>query len=223
MNWLTVLLEPAKMVFSRIGLFIVNVLLVVIILIIGMIFSTFIKNIIVKFLRMLKIDVYSEQLGLDAIFEKGGIKYSLSELIGVISYWSVILVTAVVALTSVGIITPSVLDSIVVYVPNVIVAIFILICGMFVATFLKNVVLAAANNAGLAYSSLIAKITEVAVVVFAVLMTLEQLKIGVKVSEITLSIILGSLGLAFALSFGLGCKDLVGRWMNEFVDRMKKK
>jgi len=34
---------------------------------------------------------------------------------------------------------------------------------------------------------------------------------------------LGSLGLGLALAFGLGCKDLIGKSVAEFLDKIKKK
>jgi hypothetical protein len=44
-----------------------------------------------------------------------------------------------------------------------------------------------------------------------------------RVTELTVGIILGSLGLALALSFGLGCKDIAGKFIAELVENLKKK
>jgi len=223
-SWQVVLLEPARTVLAQIGQFLVNVLLVIVILIVGWIISKIIRGIITKALRAVKLDDLSDRIALDTLLEKGGITYSLSELIGVICYWLALLVTFMVAINAVGLtIAADLLNKVVLYIPNVIAAIFILILGMFVATLLKNIVQTAANNAGLSQSRLLSKIVEVIIAAFAIFVALEQLKIGIRITELTLSIILGAVGLGLALAFGLGCKDIAGKYVDDLIDKLKKK
>lgn len=222
--WQGVLLEPARVFLAQIGQFLVNVLLVLIILTLGLIISRIIKTIVTNGLKTARLDSLSGRIGLDSLFEKGGITYSLSELIGVICYWLVLLVSFMVAINAVGLtIAAELLNKVVLYIPNVIAAIFILIVGMFVATLLRNIVQAAATNAGLSQVKLLSKVVEVIVITFVTFVALEQLNIGIRITELTLSIILGSLGLAIALAFGLGCKDIAGRAVSDLIEKLKKK
>ncbi len=223
-NWQVVLLEPATTILSQVGHFLTNALLVVIIMIIGWVLSKTIKSVVTKALRALKIDEISDRIELDNLLAKGGIEYSLSELIGVICYWLGILVTFVIAINAIGLtIAADLLNRIVLYVPNVIAAIFIIILGMFVATILKNIVQTAASNAGISQEKLLGKMVEVVVMVFTLAIALEQLNIGAKLIELTVSILLASLGLGIALAFGLGCKDAAGKFVNDLVDKIKTK
>jgi len=223
-NWQVVLLEPAKTVLSQISQFLVNVLLVVIILIIGWIIAKIIKTLVTKLLRGIKVDQLSDQINLDSILAKGGISYSLSELIGVICYWLALLVTFVVAVNAIGLtVAADLLNRVVLYVPNIIAAVFILILGMFVATLLSNIVKTAANNAGLSQAKLLGKVVEVAVIIFAVAITLEQLGIAAKIIELTITVLLASLGLSVALAFGLGCKDIAARFISDLIENLKSK
>lgn len=224
-SWQIVMLEPARSVLAQISLFLVNTLLVLIILFLGWLIAKVVKTLVIKGLQAIKIvERVSELIELDSLLEKGGITYSVSELIGVICYWSILLVTFVVALNAIGLtVAAGLLDKVVMYIPNVIAAIFILVMGMFVAALLRNIVQAAANNAGLSQTKLLSKVVEVAVMVFAIIVALEQLNVGIRVTELTLSIILGSIGLAAALAFGLGCKDIAGRLINDLVEKLKKK
>jgi len=223
-NWQVVLLEPAKIVLSQISQFLVNVLLVVIILVIGWIIAKIIKTLVTKLLRAIKLDQLSDRIDLDTILAKGGISYSLSELIGVMCYWLALLITFVVAVNAIGLtVAADLLNRIVLYVPNIIAAVFILILGMFVATLLSNIVKTAANNAGVSQAKLLGKIVEVVVIIFAVAITLEQLGIAAKIIELTISIILASLGLSVALAFGLGCKDIAARFISDLIDSIKSK
>ncbi len=223
-NWLVVLLEPAKSVVSQISQFLVSVLLVIIILIVGWVISKLIKTLVVRVLQAIRLDEISDRIELDSILAKGGIKYTLSELIGVVCYWLALLVTFVIAINAVGLtVAADLLNKVILYVPNIIAAIFILILGIFVATLLSNIIQTAAMNAGLSQAKLLGKISEVVVIVFAILITLEQLGIGAKLIEITTGIVLGSLGLGVALAFGLGCRDLAEKFTAELIDKVRSK
>ena len=223
-SWQIVLLEPARTVLGQIGQFVVNIMLVLIILIIGWVISKLIRTIVTKGLRAVKLDELSDRIGLEAVLEKGGISFSLSELIGVICYWLALLVTFMVAINSIGLtIAADLLNKVVLYIPNVIAAIFILILGMFAATILRNIVLTAANNAGLGQGKILGKVVEIIIILFAIFVALEQLNIGIRITELTLAIVLGSIGLGLALAFGLGCRDIAGKFVSEFADKLKKK
>ena len=223
-SWQIVLLEPARTVLGQIGQFLVNISLVLIILVVGWLISKVIRSVVTKSLRSIKVDELSDRIELDAMLEKGGITYSLSELIGVICYWLALLVTFMVAVNSIGLtIAAELLNKVVLYIPNVIAAIFILILGMFISTLLKNIVQTAATNAGVSQVKFLSKVVEVIVMLFAVFVALEQLNIGIRITELTLSIVLGTVGLGLALAFGLGCKDIAGRYVGDLIDKLKKK
>ena len=223
-SWQIVLLEPARTVLAQISQFVVNVLLVLIILVIGWLVSKAIKAVVVKGLREVKLDELSDRIELESLLEKGGISYSLSELIGVVCYWLALLVTFMVAINAIGLtIAAELLNKVVLYIPNVIAAVFILILGMFAATILKNIVYTAATNSGITQGKILSNAVEIVIIVFAILVSLEQLNVGIRITELTLSIVLASIGLAFGLAFGLGCKELAGKMMSEFVDKLKKK
>ncbi len=223
-SWQVVLLEPARTVLAQIGQFLVNILLVIVILIIGWVISKIIRSIVLKALRLIKVDDLSDRIELDALLEKGGITYSLSELLSGICYWLAMLVTFLVAINTVCLtVAADLLNKILLYIPNVIAAIFILILGMFAATLLKNLVQTAANNAGLSQSKLLSKTVEVIIAAFVVFVALEQLGIGIRITELTLSIVLGSVGLGLALAFGLGCKDIAGKYIDDVIDKLKKR
>jgi hypothetical protein len=223
-SWQIVLLEPARTVLAQIGQFLINGLLVIIILIIGWVLSRLVRTIVTKGLRMIKLDELSERIELDSLLEKGGISYSLSELVGIVCYWLAILIAFMVAINAVGLtIAADLLNKVVLYIPNVIAAMFILILGMFIATLLRNIIQTAANNAGLAQGKLLSKIAVIIVNTFAVFVALEQLEIGIRVTQLTLNILLGSVGLGLALAFGLGCKDIAAKVVSDFLEKTKSK
>jgi hypothetical protein len=223
-GWQLIFVEPAKTVVAQIGQFLINILLVLVILIIGWIISKMIKLLAIKLLKAIKIDELADRIELDSMLAKGGISYSLSELIGVIIYWLGLLITFVVAVNAIGLtVAADLLNRIVLYVPNIIAAVFILVLGMFIATMLKNIVQTAATNAGLSQAKFLAKLVEAVVIVFAVIITLEQLGIATRIIELMISIVLASLGLGLALAFGFGCQDLAKKFLNDSIEKLKSK
>ncbi len=218
-----ILVSPTKLVLAQIGQFVASLLLVAILLLIGWLVSESVKIGVNKILKVLKFDELSHRIELDAVLSKGGITASLSDLISGICYWLALLITFVVTLNAVGLtVAADLLQKVVLFVPNIIAAVFILIVGMFAATILRNIVKTAASNAGIAQANFVSNITEVVVVVFTVAIALEQLQIGAQIVKLVITIVLGSLGLGFALAFGLGCKDIVGSSVKEFLNKLTK-
>lgn len=221
-------LSPAKALLVRFAGIAISAFKVIIVLIIGWVIAKMIKRVVVKFLKTLKVDDFSERINLNNLLLKGGITATVSELIGIICYWILILVTLLLAVNAVGLTqSAALLERVILYVPHVIAAIFILIVGMFFATVLNNMVKTAANNAGITQSPLLGKIVQIVVMAFTVAVSLEQLKIATLTISSTVSIIvgvvLGSLGLGFALAFGLGCKGIVAKYVEEFIENIKSK
>lgn len=217
------LIDPMRAVGAQVGFLLINLLVVVLILIVGWLVAKLVKLAIAKVGKMIKLDELSGRIELDDLLAKGGVSYSLSELIGVVFYWIVLLITFVIAFNAVGLtVVADLLQKITLFVPNIIVAILVLIVGMFVASLMRNVVKTTATNAGISHANLLSKITEVVIMIFAVAMALEQVQIGARIVELAVSIVLASFGLGFALAFGLGCKDIVGKAVAGFLEKVKK-
>jgi hypothetical protein len=110
-------------------------------------------------------------------------------------------------------------QTVVSYLPNVIAAVFILVLGIFAAAFLSSTVRTAASNAGILQAHLLGQFTQTVVVISAAVGALQQLRIPF-FGEVFL-IILGGISLGCALAFGLGCKDLAGRYVADIVEQIQ--
>jgi len=94
---------------------------------------------------------------------------------------------------------------------------------MFFASFVNSAIQTAAANAGVEYAGLFGRIAQVVIVVFAVVVSLRQLNIDIRSIDNAMTIILASLGLAFALAFGLGCKDIAAKHAQDFIEKFKSR
>jgi hypothetical protein len=95
------------------------------------------------------------------------------------------------------------------YIPNVLGAALVLFVGSVIARFLGRSVLIGAVNLNLQYARFLSVGVKWLVVVLAVAMALEHLRIAPGIVELAFGILFGGIVFALALAVGLGSKDLV--------------
>ena len=224
MDWNVVVIDPVREMLSRVAVFLPTLIGVLVILIVGWIIAGILKSMVVKVLKLIQLDTASEKSGLGDVLRRGGIKQTVAELIGVLIYWLVMLLVFMTALNALGMtVAAALLDKVILYIPNVIAAIFIMALGIFFASMIGTIVRTASGNAGISQAKFLGQLTQVVIMVFTVVVTLEQLNIAATVLTFALNIILGSIGLAMALAVGIGSKDIAGKLMQELVDKIKGK
>lgn len=97
------------------------------------------------------------------------------------------------------------------YIPNIIGAILVLLVGAIVARFLGRSVLIGAVNMNLQHARLLSVGVKWLVIVLAVAMALDHLRIAPGIVELAFGILFGGIVLSLSLAVGLGSKDLVSK------------
>lgn len=224
MDWNAVVMEPVKEMLVRIAGFLPVLLGVLVILIVGWIVAGILRNVVIKVLKLIQLDTASEKSGLGDVLRRGGIRQTLSELIGVLIYWLVMLMVFMTALNALGMtVAASLLDKVILYIPNVIAAVFIMALGIFFSSMVGTIVRTAASNAGITQAKFLGQFTQTIIMIFTAIITLEQLNIASSVLTFAINIILASLGLGMAIAIGLGSKDIAGKMVQDFVSKVKGK
>lgn len=95
------------------------------------------------------------------------------------------------------------------YIPNIVGALFVLLVGNIVARFLARSVLIRAVNMNFQYGLLLSEGVKWMVIVLAVAMALEHLRIAAGIVELAFGILFGGIVFALALAIGLGSKELL--------------
>ncbi|MBI4335167.1 MAG: hypothetical protein HY589_00755 [Candidatus Omnitrophica bacterium] len=219
---MTPIREPIVAMGLKIWSYVPNVIAAALILLVGLFVSKIAAAVIGKILKISKLDVAAEKFGLAKVLKAGEIKPTLSEIIEGLVYWSLILIVAATAAQALKFSAATdLITRLIAYIPNIISAILVLAIGIFLASILGSIVSTASKNAGLKRANLLTQTVKVALMVFAVAMALEQLQIGKTIVTQVVSILLISIGAGIAIAFGLGCKDLVGKWVKDFTDSFK--
>ena len=215
-------IAPLQTAINQLLTFAPSILGALLILLIGGIIARVLEQVIVRGLKLIALDKIADQLQINAILSKGGVRRKLSELIGAIIYWIVMLAFVMTALNALNLtVAAQLFQQIVGFLPNVIAAVFIVIVGAFAAAFLAATVRTAASNSGILQSHLLGQAVQTIVIVFTLVAALQQLQIQF-VGEVFM-IILSGLSFGVALAFGLGCKDIAGKWVKDLIDELQSR
>jgi len=201
---------------------IVNILLnlgaIIIILVAGWLIAGILGGFAKRILRIINIDSLLMSFSMKERMEKSGMKISLAEIGGEFVKWAIILLALIAATESVGLTqVAQFLNQILSYVPNIIVAVIILVIGMLIADFAYRVAKSSLHIAGLASPELIGSAVRWVVIIFAVLMALDQLGLRLEFIKIFLMGVVAMFALAGGIAFGLGGKDLA----KEMLEKMR--
>ncbi|MEW6600501.1 MAG: hypothetical protein AB1499_05975 [Nitrospirota bacterium] len=212
------LIEPLEKFLEKIIEFLPNLLMSIVILFIGFVAGFILRMIFLKIFRAVNIDTISERSGAVEMLKKGGMKEPVSELLSGLIGWITVVIFAGISLSSLQMPTvDKLLESFLLYIPNLFIACLILMIGYLLGNFLSRAALIAAVNAGIKVSGLIARFVKFTVLVLALTMALEQLGIGKETVLIAFAIIFGGIVLAFAVSFGLGGRDIAREYLEKKI------
>jgi mechanosensitive ion channel-like protein len=126
-----------------------------------------------------------------------------SGVIGTIVFWSLFALAIMLAVSALGVEALSdFMSAVVAYLPNVIAALLILLVAIAVAGAVGGI--AQRLMGGTMLGRIVQTVVPTLVMTIALFMALVQLKIATEIVVATYVIVLGSIGLGFALAFGLG-------------------
>jgi len=212
-----VLLEPLRAVLTEMGIFLPRLAVALVVVIIGWGLAKLVRFTLVRALRAINFNVLTERAGVDRFLAQGGIEIDAVEIFGLVFYWTVILLALIVAFNSLGLdYITDLLTRVALFVPRLIVAMLILVFGAYFGRFMGNTVTAWCRGAGMQDAELLGGLAHYAIVVFVVLIVLDQMQVGGDIIRQSFLIVLGGVVLALALAFGLGgqrwAADLLERW-----------
>ena len=221
-DWETTVVQPVGQMWSSVLGTLPMLISVVLILLVGWMVASLIQKVITRFLKLARLDTVSEKVGIANILTKGDINYTLSEIIGVLIYWLLMLVVFLMAVNALQLtVAAELLNQVILYVPNVIASVFILVLGIFFASIIANTVRTTAANAGIQQARSLGQFTQVIIVLFTIIESLNQLKIDTSVIQFVIQASLAAIALGVGLAIGLGCQGLAGKYVAQLIDSFK--
>jgi hypothetical protein len=193
---------------------ILNLLLALFILLLGFLVARLLGWLSVNLLKIIKLDKGLKTIGFNNLLEKGEIKKTPAELVGDLIYWAFIFITVIGLAYYFGLPIDLALTHVFSYLGLVFLAAIILGMGLFLASLLAGIVKLIALIFGIEGARPLARVIYYLVIIFAFLTALAQLGVKVEVIGEKLDVIVGAIGLAAAIAFGLGCKDMAADFLH---------
>ena len=176
--------------------------------------------IIRKVLSKTSIDKLSEKLSETEIFGDTTINIVLTKVILGIVKWSLILIFVLAGSSIFGLDTVAEgIKSFIAYLPRLITALAIFVAGIYIGTIVKKAILSMFKSLEVSGGNLVGNIVFYLIVVFLTITALDQAGIDTSAIKSNLSLILGSVLLAFTIAFGLGSRDVIQRLLFGFYTR----
>ncbi len=185
-------------------------------LLVGIIIAAFLKQILNELFRFFKVETYLAKYGVPE--SKDGAQWST--IIAEIARWFVIVAFLIPTADVWGLGRfASVLDGLLSYLPNVFVAVLLLLVGFVVSRLVHDLVLASVRGLSKESAKSVALVARYAVIIFVLLVVLNQLGIATDLIRILFSGIIAMLAIAGGLAFGLGGKDAA----KETIEKLRKR
>jgi len=201
--------DSLRSVFS----FVPELIAALIVILLGVLIGWALKTVVVKALRFIKVKPYTDAIGLNKVFKT---REDVVELVGDLVKWIVIIVFLIPALTIIGLgDIGEIVRSIVAYLPQVVVAAVIILVGAVLADLASRAVEAGAQTIGAKTAAVVADITRWSIIVFTILVALNELGIASAIINTLLTGFVALIAIAGGLAFGLGgqgaAKDAIER------------
>ncbi|MFN2432877.1 MAG: mechanosensitive ion channel [Gemmatimonadota bacterium] len=214
--------DELERMLANIVAFLPELLGAILILVIGYFVAKLLEKATDALLEKLRFDEALSRGGVNSALERTGTKLDPSSVVARLVFWIVLLVAILMAANVLGLTAVAdMFERLVTYIPNVIVAVLILTLGMILGEFVKDLVAASVGSVG--GGMVLAKIAKIAILVLAVFMALDQLRIAPDIIDTAFTLLLGAIALAAALAFGLGGREVAGEYLRQWTDKGRQK
>lgn len=223
MNWmLTTAADSIRAMFIRVGMELPRLGVAIVIFVLGWLLARAAQWAVVKGLKTVGFDGFAEKMRINEFLRRGEIHLQISDLVGFAVYWLIVLAFLLAVLDLLGMsVAAELLERVLAYVPQVIAGILVLVLGLFFATLVSGVVQTAAANAGVTQAKALGQIARIVVIIFASAVALEKF-LSSTIIQTTFNTVVMAFAFGAALAFGLGCKDLAGRAVQDFVNKLNE-
>jgi hypothetical protein len=188
----------------------------------GMFLARALRTLTERLLDRAHLDEYTSKVGINEVLARLGLGKSPSFVLSFLIYWFVLCVFIVSAANAVNMtVVSDLLERFVLFLPQLIASLLILFGGLLFARFLSQVVVNAAAANAIRGGVLLSEAAYIVVVVFSAMTAMEQLGVKMTLISAAFQIVLGSAGLAAAIAFGLGGKDVAGELLRDLLSRKR--
>ena len=191
-----------------------------IILVAGYTFARFAAMIVRRLLQAVGFNRLCEKMGLVQLLSRINVEKEPSYILGRVVFWVLLLASLLLASDYLGFERLSAaIQSFVQYLPRIFVALIILSIGLFVASFVRDAVRASVGGLSPGHANVLGQTAYVSIGVIAAALAIDQLELETQLLTIALGVAITAAGIAAALAFGLGSRDVTSNVLAGFYLR----
>ncbi|WP_075341100.1 mechanosensitive ion channel family protein [Tenacibaculum agarivorans] len=214
------LMEPFEEILNEIKNVIPSVFKFLGFLIFAWLFTKVLLKIVKKILSKTKIDQWSEKLSETKIFGNTTINIVLTNVILGVLKWLLILIFVMAGSSIFGLTFVSDgLRSFFKYLPNLVSALAIFAGGAYLGTVVKKAIQGMFKSLEISGGNVVGNIAFYLIVVFLSITALDAAQVDTSLIKSNLTLVIGSVLLAFTIAFGLGARDAVARLLFGYYSR----
>ena len=207
---------------TKIAVFLPNLFFSIAIIVLGWVICNIIKRIVVRLLRLCQFDSLADRAGIKQVLERGGIKQTPSDIIGLLVFWFLFLIAIVTTLETLNLSgATDTLHTIYLYIPKIVAALVTLILGLYFANFLETRYADFLRQCRTRAAASIGRAAYIGTAIFVVAGIFEILDIASEIVIWAFILVFGAVCLALALAFGLGGRDVAGRYLEKWLEQKK--
>lgn len=184
-----------------------------IVLLIGVFIAKLILKMIRQLFKAIKLETLSEKLSIDDKIKSAGINRSLSDMLGGLIYWIILLIAISAAAEILNIEVVSLfINKLISWLPAIFAGLAIMIVGVMAAEALGNIL------ENVKYGKTYKIVVRWFILIIALITALEQIGLDISFLTENIQIVVAGIALAFGLAFGLGGKEKA----KDFLDKHLK-
>ncbi|GAC32835.1 mechanosensitive ion channel family protein [Paraglaciecola polaris] len=206
--WFEAVSSSLTTLLAEIAAFLPSLFAAFIILLVGYFISRVLRFAVFAVLKKVGLDKLAQATGIDQQLSKFGSQVSVSSTLAMLVFWITFLVFIVTAADSLGLSQlGETMDQFLRFIPKIIAATLILLFGLAAANLIKNAIFNAAKAADFDFARPLSKASYGLVAILTLSLTINQLDINTVLLDTIIAIALGTLGVATAISLGLGSRE----------------
>ena len=210
---ITALSEPTTQMLNTIVGAIPNLIGAALIIIVAYVVARLVTTLVTDLLQSVGFDRLPEKLG----FGWSGTR-SPSQLVGYLVMIIILIYAASAAVELLGsVFLVETLNAFTVFFWKVFLAVVIFAIGLYLARLAYDTIV----STGADYALFLARMARVAILIFAAAFALREIGVANDIINLAFGITLGAIGVAVALAFGLGSKEIAGREVDRFLGNMR--
>lgn len=197
-----------------------NIIGALVVFLVGWIITKIIVKVIKKVLKLAKIDKLDDKLNEIEIVEGKELNFDTVKIISNFVKWLMYIVLLITASDILGLeIISTQISELLGYLPQLFAALLIFILGLLFANFVKNGLKSLFESMDLSGGKMISQVVFFLLLTFISITALNQAGIDTAIITNNINMIIAAFLLAFAIAFGLGAKEVVGKLLKSFYAR----